>query len=87
MVTPDGTSHGSSITVTHRVIIETLQFVVMPGWKVFDIGGGGGLLALSLVMCHSDFVILEPSWAMRDLVAEEIIKNKMYPRISVNKSR
>jgi len=58
----------------HGNILETLKSIAKPGWRVLDIGGGGGVLAIPLMLNQCHVNVLEPSSAMRDILSEEIIK-------------
>lgn len=58
----------------HESIVVTLRSITRPGWKILDVGGGGGVLAIPLMMNHCNVTMLEPSWAMRDILECEIKK-------------
>ncbi len=68
----------------HRSILETLKSITKPGWKVLDIGGGGGILAIPLVTNQCDVTVLEPSWAMRDILESEIKKAGLSSIITID---
>ncbi len=51
----------------HRPIKDALAGFVQPGWRVLDVGGGSGVLALFLHALGCRPVLLEPSAAMRGL--------------------
>ena len=57
----------------HDRIIETLTEVIKPGWKVLDIGAGGGILSLPLCAVGCDVTALEPSIGMRSLLYEDAL--------------
>ncbi|GAB4483994.1 MAG: hypothetical protein OHK006_06990 [Thermodesulfovibrionales bacterium] len=58
----------------HSRIIEFLTSMVSPGWKVFDIGAGNGVLSLPLCAIGCDVTALEPSAGMRGLLFEEAFR-------------
>jgi hypothetical protein len=68
----------------HESIIETLRLISRPGWKVLDIGGGGGVLAVPLMMNQCYVIVLEPSQAMRDILEKEVIRTGMPSTITVD---
>jgi len=51
----------------HAPIQNTLAARVRPEWRILDIGGGGGVLALFLRDIGCRIVLLEPARAMRML--------------------
>ena len=53
----------------HEGIIAILKSIAKPGWKVLDIGGGGGVLAIPLMISGCEVVVVEPSQGMRGLLA------------------
>jgi SAM-dependent methyltransferase len=52
----------------HQKIIEVLTGLARPGWRVLDIGGGGGVLSLPLAEGGCNVTIIEPSRGMRNLL-------------------
>jgi SAM-dependent methyltransferase len=58
----------------HRGIKEILAQRARPGWRVLDIGGGSGVLALPLIESGCDVVVVEPSMAMRGYLDEAVAK-------------
>jgi hypothetical protein len=55
----------------HCGIKQVLADRTRPGWRVLDIGGGSGVLALPLIASGCDVVLVEPSRAMRGFLAED----------------
>lgn len=51
----------------HKAVLEALERTVAPGWRVLDVGGGGGALALPLARMGCSVTLLEPSDGMRAL--------------------
>lgn len=68
----------------HEGIVEILRSITRPGWKILDVGGGGGVLAIPLVMCQCDVTVLEPSWAMRDILESEMEKTGQSSAITID---
>ncbi|MBA4417665.1 MAG: hypothetical protein C0392_07115 [Syntrophus sp. (in: bacteria)] len=52
----------------HEKVIKTLSDTVESGWKVLDVGGGGGVLSLPLVEMGCEVTLIEPSACMRSLL-------------------
>jgi len=71
----------------HGNILENLRSIAKPGWRVLDIGGGGGVLAIPLMLNQCQVNVLEPSSAMRDILSEEIIKAGRPRTITVDTRR
>lgn len=71
----------------HGSILETLRFITKPGWNILDIGGGGGVLAIPLMLNQCHVTVLEPSSAMRDILNEEIMKAGGFLTITVDSRR
>jgi SAM-dependent methyltransferase len=55
----------------HDMIIDMLMTMVEPGWKVFDIGAGNGVLSLPISAIGCEVTALEPSTGMRGLLFEQ----------------
>ncbi|NTW57661.1 MAG: methyltransferase domain-containing protein [Nitrospirae bacterium] len=55
----------------HDIINDMLMTMVEPGWKVFDIGAGNGILSLPLCAIGCEVTALEPSTGMRSLLYEQ----------------
>lgn len=70
----------------HDRIIEALMEVVRPGWRVLDIGAGGGVLSLPLCAIGCDVTALEPSIGMRSLLYENAF-NRGIDWITVDERR
>jgi len=58
----------------HRGIKDLLAGLVRPGWRVLDIGGGSGVLAIPLIQAGCRVAIVEPSEAMRVFLDQELRK-------------
>ncbi|MBM4145418.1 MAG: methyltransferase domain-containing protein [Nitrospira sp.] len=58
----------------HNRLIEILTSLAKPGWKVLDIGAGGGILSLPLAAMGCRVTTLEPSAGMRTLLEQEAAK-------------
>ncbi len=58
----------------HAPIIEFLKTTVEPGWRVLDIGAGGGVLSLPLSDMGCEVTAIEPSIGMRRLLFEEMFR-------------
>lgn len=63
----------------HREILAFLKTRVRPGWQVLDVGGGNGVLALPLQGLGCQVTVLEPSQGMRELLAAECRRRRIYP--------
>jgi hypothetical protein len=55
----------------HGMINDMLMTMAEPGWKVFDIGAGNGVLSLPLCAIGCEVTALEPSTGMRSLLFEQ----------------
>jgi len=62
----------------HAPILEFLKGQVCPGWRVLDVGAGTGVLALPLQALGCQVTALEPSQGMRDLLAAECRRHKLF---------
>ncbi len=60
----------------HRGIKALLAGIVRPGWRVLDIGGGSGVLAIPLIRSGCRVAIVEPSGAMRGFLGQELRDKK-----------
>lgn len=58
----------------HRGIKDRLAGIARPGWRVLDIGGGSGVLAVPLARTGCRVTVVEPSEAMRAYLREEIVR-------------
>lgn len=58
----------------HRGIKDRLAGIARPGWKVLDIGGGSGVLAVPLARTGCRVTVVEPSEAMRAYLRDEIVR-------------
>ena len=58
----------------HHGIKNLLAGIVRPGWKVLDIGGGGGVLAIPLARFGCRVTVIEPSAAMRTYLRDEMVR-------------
>jgi SAM-dependent methyltransferase len=58
----------------HRGIKDLLAGIVLPGWKVLDIGGGSGVLAIPLARFGCRVTVLEPSEVMRNYLRDETVR-------------
>lgn len=61
----------------HENIIEMLKAMTRPNWKVLDIGAGNGILSIPLYFRGCEVTALEPSVGMRNLLYEEVSKNRI----------
>jgi SAM-dependent methyltransferase len=61
-------------TEYHRGIKDRLAGITRPGWKVLDIGGGSGVLAVPLARIGCRVTVVEPSEAMRAYLRDEIVR-------------
>lgn len=60
----------------HHGIKDLLAGIVRPGWRVLDIGGGSGVLAIPLIQSGCRVAIVEPSEAMRGFLGQELRDKK-----------
>jgi SAM-dependent methyltransferase len=58
----------------HHGIKDLLAAMVLPGWKVLDIGGGSGVLAIPLARFGCRVTVVEPSEVMRDYLRDETVR-------------
>jgi hypothetical protein len=58
----------------HHGIKDLLAAIVRPGWRVLDIGGGSGVLAIPLMRSGCRVTIVEPSEVMRAYLRTEMAK-------------
>lgn len=56
----------------HRGVKGVLEGLVRPGWRVLDIGGGSGVLAIPLMRAGCRVTIVEPSEVMRAYLRTEM---------------
>jgi hypothetical protein len=58
----------------HHGLKDLLAGIVRPGWRVLDIGGGSGVLAIPLMRAGCRVTVVEPSEVMRAYLRTEIAK-------------
>lgn len=58
----------------HHGLKDLLAGLVRPGWRVLDIGGGSGVLAIPLMRAGCRVTIVEPSEVMRAYLRTEMAK-------------
>lgn len=58
----------------HHGLKDLLAGLVRPGWRVLDIGGGSGVLAVPLMRAGCRVTIVEPSEVMRAYLRTEMAK-------------
>ena len=58
----------------HRGIKRVLEGLVRPGWRVLDIGGGSGVLAIPLMRSGCRVTVVEPSAVMRAYLRTEMAR-------------
>jgi hypothetical protein len=58
----------------HHGLKDLLTGIVRPGWRVLDIGGGSGVLAIPLMRAGCRVTVVEPSEVMRAYLRMEIAK-------------
>jgi SAM-dependent methyltransferase len=58
----------------HHGIKDLLAGLVRPGWRVIDIGGGSGVLAIPLARLGCRVTVVEPSEAMRAYLRDETVR-------------
>jgi len=58
----------------HRGIKDLLARIAQPGWRVLDIGGGSGVLALPLIRSGTEVTVVEPSAVMRGFFQAEMAR-------------
>ena len=58
----------------HHGIKDLLAGLVRPGWRVLDIGGGSGVLAIPLMRLGCRVTVVEPAEAMRAYLLNEIAR-------------
>lgn len=58
----------------HEMIMDVLTALVKPGWSVLDVGAGSGILSLHCAELGCSVTALEPSPAMRQLLARRMAK-------------
>jgi ubiquinone/menaquinone biosynthesis C-methylase UbiE len=56
----------------HKLLIREITHMIEPGWKVLDIGGGTGALALPMSSLGCTVTVLEPSEGMRDVLTDKL---------------
>jgi SAM-dependent methyltransferase len=70
----------------HSRIIDVLKKIARPGWRVLDIGGGAGVLAMALDEIGCTVTVIEPSRGMRELLFEAM-KDVPEGRVEVDERR
>jgi FkbM family methyltransferase len=68
----------------HRKIIAILTRMARPGWKVVDIGAGGGILSIPLAEMGCRVTCVEPSAGMRTLLYGNMARNGLRKHIKVD---
>lgn len=58
----------------HRGVKDVLEGLVRPGWRVLDIGGGSGVLAIPLMRSGCRVTVVEPSAVMRTYLRTELAR-------------
>ncbi|MDD8015066.1 MAG: methyltransferase domain-containing protein [Acidobacteriota bacterium] len=58
----------------HHGIKDLLAGIVRPGWRVLDIGGGSGVLAIPLMRSGCRVTVVEPSEVMRAYLRTEMVR-------------
>ena len=58
----------------HHGLKDLLAGLVRPGWRVLDVGGGSGVLAIPLMRAGCRVTIVEPSEVMRAYLRTEMAK-------------
>jgi hypothetical protein len=61
----------------HHGIKDILAGLARPGWRVLDIGGGSGVLAVPLLRSGCRVTVVEPSGVMRKFLREEMAKERV----------
>lgn len=61
----------------HHGIKAILAGLVRPGWRVLDIGGGSGVLAVPLLRWGCRVTVVEPSGVMREFLREEMTEGRV----------
>ena len=55
-------------TSYHVPVVRLLGEMVLPGWRVLDVGAGDGILSVPLSLMGCEVIALEPSVGMRSLL-------------------
>lgn len=71
----------------HEPILKMLIGYVESGWKILDIGGGSGVLAIPLTKKECDVVVLEPSASMRNMLRDKVSRRLVSTRITIDARR